>query len=98
MGVIPTDAIYTPIRRVNVNVSATRVGRQTNLDKLTIQIWTNGVVAPKDALDQAAKTLTSYFHQVYDPKEIEEENEDSSRIRSFRRSIEINNRRAGSAY
>lgn len=79
LGVIPTDAIYTPIRRVNFNVSATRVGRQTNLDKLTIQIWTNGVVAPKDALEQAAKTLTSYFHQVYEPKAVEEENVDGSR-------------------
>ncbi len=68
LGVIPTDAIYSPVRRVNFNVSATRVGRQTNLDKLTLQIWTNGVVSPKDALDEAARTLTAYFHQVYDPK------------------------------
>jgi len=72
LGIIPTDAIFTPIRRVNFNVSATRVGRQTNLDKLTMQIWTNGVISPKDALDQAAKTLTSYFHQVYEPKTVEE--------------------------
>jgi len=72
LGVIPTDAIYTPIRRVNFSVSATRVGRQTNLDKLTLQIWTNGVISPKDALDQAARTLTSYFHQVYEPKTVEE--------------------------
>lgn len=72
LGLIPTDAIFTPVRRVDVNVSATRVGRQTNLDKLTLQIWTNGVISPKDALDQAAKTLTSYFHQVYEPKAVEE--------------------------
>lgn len=68
LGVIPTDAIFTPIRRVNFNVAATRVGRQTNLDKLTLQIWTNGVISPKDALEQAARTLTSYFHQIYEPK------------------------------
>jgi DNA-directed RNA polymerase subunit alpha len=68
LGVIPTDAIFTPIRRVNFDVSATRVGRQTNLDRLTLKIWTNGVVAPREALDQAAKTLTSYFLQVYEPK------------------------------
>lgn len=78
LGVIPTDAIFTPIKRVNFTVSATRVGRQTNLDKLTMQIWTNGVIEPRVALDQAAKTLSAYFHQVYDPKEIEEENEDST--------------------
>ena len=78
LGVIPTDAIYTPIRRVNFTVSATRVGRQTNLDKLTIQIWTNGIIAPRDALNQAAKTLTSYFHQVYEPKVIEQAQAESS--------------------
>lgn len=72
IGVIPTDAIFTPIKRVNFNVSATRVGRQTNLDKLTLQIWTNGVISPKEALDMAAKNLTSYFHQVYEPKAVEE--------------------------
>jgi len=68
LGVIPTDAIYTPIRRVNYEVSATRVGRQTNLDKLTLQIWTNGVVKPREALDEAAKILSSYFVQVFEPK------------------------------
>ncbi len=77
LGVIPTDAIFTPVRRVNFSVSATRVGRQTNLDKLVLEIWTNGVVSPREALDQAAKTLTSYFHQIYEPKAAVEE-EDSS--------------------
>lgn len=68
LGVIPADAIFSPVRRVNYTVSATRVGRQTNLDKLNLQIWTNGVVGPKEALDDAAKILTSYFLQVYEPK------------------------------
>ena len=68
LGVIPTDAIFTPIRRVNYEVSATRVGRQTNLDKLTLKIWTNGVVTPREALDEAARILITYFHQVYEPK------------------------------
>lgn len=68
LGVIPTDAIYSPVKRVNFTVSATRVGRQTNLDKLTLQVWTNGVVSPKEAIEEAAKTLTAYFRQIYDPK------------------------------
>ncbi len=68
LGVIPTDAIFTPVRRVSYDISATRVGRQTNLDKLTLKIWTNGVVNPKDALDQAARILASYFFQVFEPK------------------------------
>lgn len=68
VGVIPSDAIFTPIRRVNYSVEATRVGRQTNLDKLVLQIWTNGTIAPRVALDEAAKLLASYFFQVYEPK------------------------------
>jgi DNA-directed RNA polymerase subunit alpha len=69
LGVLATDAVFTPVRRVVAEVSSTRVGRQTNLDKLTLQIWTNGVVAPREALDEAAKILSSYFTQVYQPKE-----------------------------
>ncbi len=68
VGVIPTDAIFTPVRRVHYEVSATRVGRQTNLDKITLEIWTNGSVTPKEALDEASKILTSYFLQIYEPK------------------------------
>lgn len=68
LGIIPTDAVFTPIRRVNYEVSATRVGRQTNLDKLTLQVWTNGVVTPREALDESAKILASYFFQVFEPK------------------------------
>ncbi len=70
LGVMPIDAIFTPIKRVNYEVSATRVGRQTNLDKLTLQIWTNGVVKPREALDEAAQILSSYFLQVYEPKAV----------------------------
>ncbi|MBI4097160.1 MAG: DNA-directed RNA polymerase subunit alpha [Candidatus Levybacteria bacterium] len=69
LGVIPTDAIFTPIKRVNYAVEATRVGRQTNLDKLVLKVWTNGTVNPRVALDQAAQILASSFLQVYQPKE-----------------------------
>ncbi len=68
LGTITTDATFTPVRRVNVKVEATRVGRQTNLDKLVLQVWTNGTVTPKEAIDEAAKILASYFFQVYEPK------------------------------
>ena len=71
LGMIPTDAIFTPVQRVNYEVSATRVGRQTNLDKLILQIWTNGVVSPREALDQSARILSSYFLQVFEPKDME---------------------------
>ena len=68
LGVITTDAVFTPVRRVNYTVSATRVGRQTNLDKLILKIWTNGTVGPREALNQASKILSSYFSQIYEPQ------------------------------
>lgn len=68
LGVIPTDAIFTPVERVSYTVEATRVGRQTNLDKLVLQVWTNGIVSPKEALSSASKTLAQYFLQIFEPK------------------------------
>lgn len=68
VGTIPTDAIFTPIQRVNYTVKATRVGRRTDLDELTLDIWTNGSVDAKETLDQTAKILASYFMQIYEPK------------------------------
>lgn len=79
LGVIPTDAIYSPVKRVNFTVSATRVGRQTNLDKVNLSIWTNGVIGPREALNQAARALSGYFKQVYEPKEEEETVSESSK-------------------
>lgn len=73
LGVITTDAVFTPVRRVNYNVVATRVGRQTNLDKLILKIWTNGTIGPREAINQASKILASYFSQVYEPKSSEGE-------------------------
>jgi len=68
LGTMIVDAMFSPIRRVNYRVEATRVGRMTNLDKLIIEIWTDGTIAPFDALREAAKQLVSYFLQVYEPK------------------------------
>ncbi len=67
LGVIPTDAIFTPVTRVNYAVEATRVGGQTNLDKLILRIWTNGTISPRDALDKSARVLASYFLHMYEP-------------------------------
>ncbi len=68
LGEIPTDAIFTPIQRVNYTVAATRVGRRTDMDELTLEIWTNGSVSPKEAMDETAKILASYFTQIFEPK------------------------------
>ena len=68
VGVISVDSLYSPISRVNYRVEATRVGRMTNLDKLVMEVWTDGTKSPLDALKNAAKILVSYFAQVYEPK------------------------------
>lgn len=67
IGVILTDAIFSPVKRVNYTVEATRVGRRTNLDKLILQVWTNGSVTPREALDETSRILSSYFTQIYQP-------------------------------
>ena len=67
VGVIPIDAAFSPISRVNYKVKSTRVGRRTDFDKLVLEIWTDGSIAPKEALEKAAKILASYFKQVYEP-------------------------------
>lgn len=67
VGVIPIDAIFSPIVKVNYKVEQTRVGRQTNFDKLVLEIWTDGTIEAKFALEQASKLLVSYFRQVYEP-------------------------------
>ena len=67
VGVIPIDAIFTPINKVNYKVEQTRVGRQTNYDKLILEVWTDGTIDAKDALEKASNILVSYFKQVFDP-------------------------------
>jgi DNA-directed RNA polymerase subunit alpha len=57
IGVIPIDGLYSPIRKVNYMVTNARVGQQTDYDKLTLEVWTNGTVRPEDAVAYAAKIL-----------------------------------------
>ena len=55
IGTIPIDAVFSPIKRVNYVVTNARVGQKTDYDKLTLEIWTDGSIAPEDALAYAAK-------------------------------------------
>jgi DNA-directed RNA polymerase subunit alpha len=61
IGVIPVDAIFTPVRRVNYKVEHTRVGQYTNLDRLILEVWTDGTIAPIDAVSHAADILADQF-------------------------------------
>ena len=61
IGVIPVDSIYNPVVKVNYDVENTRVGQQTDYDRLIIEVWTNGVLTAKEALSWAAKILTEHL-------------------------------------
>lgn len=76
IGLIPLDALFSPIVRVNYKVEETRVGRLTNFDKLTMEIWTDGSISPKEALENAANILVAYFNQIVNPIKVEQKAQD----------------------
>jgi DNA-directed RNA polymerase subunit alpha len=61
IGVIPIDSIFTPIKKVNFTIENKRVGQITDYDKLTLEIWTNGTINPKEATSLAAKILSDHL-------------------------------------
>ncbi|MED0660347.1 DNA-directed RNA polymerase subunit alpha [Bacillus smithii] len=62
IGVIPIDSIYTPVSRVNYQVEKTRVGQVANYDKLSLDVWTDGSIGPKEAVSLGAKILTEHLN------------------------------------
>jgi DNA-directed RNA polymerase subunit alpha len=62
IGIIPIDAVYSPVVRVRYSIDETRVGQKTNYDKLTIEIWTNGSLSPEMALVESAKILRKHLN------------------------------------
>ncbi|MFH1858093.1 MAG: DNA-directed RNA polymerase subunit alpha, partial [Candidatus Omnitrophota bacterium] len=83
IGAIPTDSIFTPVRKVNFRVENTRVGQITDYDKLILEIWTNGSVSPKEVLIQAAQILQRHldifitFEKPVEEEKVEESREDA---------------------
>ena len=69
IGVIPVDSMYTPVERVNMLVENTRVGQQTDFDKLTLEVYTNGTLAPDKAVSMAAKVLNDHLSLFIDLSE-----------------------------
>jgi DNA-directed RNA polymerase subunit alpha len=92
VGTIPMDATFSPIRKVNYNVTHARVGQQTDYDKLTLEVWTNGAIAPEDAVGIAAKILKEQaqifinFSEEFEPElpepEIREERVNENLLKS----------------
>ena len=69
LGVLPIDSIYTPVKKVNYAVENTRVGQNIDYDKLTIELWTDGSLAPYEALSLAAKVMTGHLELFIDLSE-----------------------------
>jgi DNA-directed RNA polymerase subunit alpha len=72
IGVIAVDSIYSPIKRVNFQVENARVGRVTDYDKLTLEIWTDGSIEPQDALSSAAGVLREHLDIFIRPEDLGE--------------------------
>jgi DNA-directed RNA polymerase subunit alpha len=62
IGIIPIDAVFSPVVRVRYEIEETRVGQKTNYDKLTLEIWTNGSIGPELGLVEAAKILRKHLN------------------------------------
>ena len=88
VGVIPIDSIYTPVERVNIQVENTRVGQITDYDKLTIEVFTNGALAPEEAISLAAKVLSEHLNLFINLSEnaktaevmVEKEEDDKAKV------------------
>ena len=88
LGSIAVDSIFTPVERVNMTVENTRVGQQTDFDKLTLDVYTNGTIEPDKAVSLAAKVLTSHLSLFIDLSEdsksveimVEKEDDEKSKV------------------
>jgi len=93
IGVIPIDAIFSPIQKVNYVVTNARVGQITDYDKLTLEVWTDGSVFPEDAVAYSAKILKEQmtpfinFEEEPEPVEDEEEEEEEKLNENLFRSV-----------
>jgi len=84
IGIIPIDSIFTPVRKVNFRVENTRVGQVTDFDKLTLEVWTDGSIAPDEAVSLGSKILNEHMNlfitltdQVKDVEIMVEKEEDN---------------------
>jgi DNA-directed RNA polymerase subunit alpha len=66
IGIIPVDSIYTPVKKVNYTVENTRVGQNTEWDKLSIEVWTDGSIKPDEGISLGAKILSEHLNLFID--------------------------------
>ena len=80
IGVLPVDALYTPIRKVNFRVEDVRVGQRTNFERLVLQVWTDGSITPVDALRQAGDILVTQFFLFANAQKVSEDSDEGPPI------------------
>lgn len=93
IGVIATDSIYTPVRKVNYTVENTRVGNVTDYDKLSLEVWTDGTILPAEAVSLAAKIISEHMSLFVDLSDearepILKEKEESQKVKVLETTIE----------
>lgn len=71
-GILAVDSIFSPVTKVNCTVEGTRVGRKSNYDKLSVEIWTDGTIAPSEALSKSSVLLAEYFAYILSGKDVKE--------------------------
>jgi DNA-directed RNA polymerase subunit alpha len=87
IGWIPLDSVHSPIKKVNHFVENARVGQATDYEKLTLEVWTNGAVSPRDAVGLAAKLMKDHLTIFINIEEDEEESEPAAEIPESEREI-----------
>lgn len=87
IGVIPVDALFSPIEKVSFKVEATRVGRRTDFDKLVMEVWTNGTISAANAIETAAKILVEQFTQIFNPVVVS--NEETAVLPTYTKQDEV---------
>ena len=70
IGWIPIDSVHSPIKKVNYLVEAARIGQNTDYDKLTVDVWTNGSVTPRDAVSLSAKLIRDHLNIFINLEEV----------------------------
>ena len=76
IGWIPVDSVHSPVRKVNYLVEAARLGQTTDYEKLTIDVWTNGAITPRDAVSGAARLVREHLNIFINVEEDDEEDID----------------------
>ena len=90
IGVIPTDAIFSPVKKVNFVVRNTRVGQITDYDKLILEVWTDGTITPEDAIAEGAKILREQLDIFIKGKEDEREEEVEQKAEGEEEDLSLN--------